>query len=90
MTYILYQRSQHAAFDCPNKTNVMIITRGKSITPGGYFLYLYTGVCVWRVKFKPQNMDSLYNNNNNNNNNTMFIQGTNKPYKGMTVGPVVS
>ena len=27
--------------------------------PRGYFLSLYTGVCVWRVKFKPQNMDSL-------------------------------
>ena len=27
---------------------------------------------------------------NNNNNTTMFIQGTNKPYKGMTAGPVVS
>ena len=32
----------------------------------------------------------VINNNNNNNNTTMFIQGTNKPYKGMTVGPVVS
>ena len=27
--------------------------------PGGYLLYLYTGVCVWRVKYKPRNMDSL-------------------------------
>ena len=32
MTYILHQRSQYAAFDCPNKTNVMIITPGTSVT----------------------------------------------------------
>ena len=25
----LYQHSQYAAFDCPNKTDVMIITLGK-------------------------------------------------------------
>ena len=43
----------------------------------------------------PQLLDNilrlcLMSHNNNNNNTTMFIQGTNKPYKGMTVGPVVS
>ena len=32
MTYILNQRSQYAAFDCPNKTDVMIITLGTSVT----------------------------------------------------------
>ena len=30
MTYLLYQHSQYAAFDCPNKTDVMIITLEKS------------------------------------------------------------
>ena len=24
-----------------------------------YFVYLYTGMCVWRVEFKPKNMDSM-------------------------------
>ena len=45
-----------------------------------------------RKKLLPKSGTALDNNNNNNNNNntTMFIQGTNKPYKGMTVGPVVS
>ena len=28
MTYILHQRSQYVAFDCPNKINVMIIAQG--------------------------------------------------------------
>ena len=31
------------------------------LDPRGYFLYLYTGVCAWRVKFKPKNMDSSEN-----------------------------
>ena len=30
----LYQRGQYAAFDRPNKTEVMIITLGKSVTMG--------------------------------------------------------
>ena len=34
MTYLLYQHSQYAAFDRPNKTEVMIITLGKSVTMG--------------------------------------------------------
>ena len=34
MTYVLYERSQYAAFDCPSKTNVMIITPGKSVIRG--------------------------------------------------------
>ena len=29
VTYLLYQHSQYAAFDRPNKTDVMIITLGK-------------------------------------------------------------
>ena len=32
---------------------------GYRAAPGGYFVYSCTGVCVWRVKFKPKNMDSL-------------------------------
>ena len=32
VTYLLYQHSQYAAFDRPNKTEVMIITLGKSVT----------------------------------------------------------
>ena len=42
-----------------------------------------------KVNYKKESKNSG-SNNNNNNNTTMFIQGTNKPYKGMTVGPVVS
>ena len=38
MTYLLYQRSQYAVFDCPNKTNVMII-RGRGRGKMG------TGIC---------------------------------------------
>ena len=34
VTYLLYQHSQYAAFDRPNKTEVMIITLGKSVTMG--------------------------------------------------------
>ena len=34
MTYLLYQHNQFAAFDGPNKTEVMIITIGKSVTMG--------------------------------------------------------
>ena len=29
------------------------------LCPGGYVLYLYTGVCVWRVKFKPKNIGNF-------------------------------
>ena len=32
VTYLLYQHCQYAAFDHPNKTDVMIITLGKSVT----------------------------------------------------------
>ena len=32
MTDSLRQHSRYAAFDCPNKTNVMIITLGTSVT----------------------------------------------------------
>ena len=32
MTYLLYQHSQHTAFYHPNKTEVMLITPGKSVT----------------------------------------------------------
>ena len=34
VTYLLYQHSQCAAFDRRNKTEVMIITLGKSVTMG--------------------------------------------------------
>ena len=32
--YLLYQHSQYAAFDCFNKTDVMIITQVKLVTIG--------------------------------------------------------
>ena len=32
VTYLLYQYSQYDAFDCQNKTDVMVITLGKSVT----------------------------------------------------------
>ena len=34
VTYLLYEHSQCAAFDRPNKTEVIIITLGKSVTIG--------------------------------------------------------
>ena len=34
MTHLLYQHSQYTAFYLPNKTEVMIITPGKSVTMG--------------------------------------------------------
>ena len=34
VTYLLYEYSQYAAFDHTNKTEVMIITPGKSVTMG--------------------------------------------------------
>ena len=34
MTHLLYEHSQYAAFDRPNKTEVMIITLGKSVAMG--------------------------------------------------------
>ena len=34
MTYLLYEHSQYAAFDPPNKTEVMIITLGRSVAMG--------------------------------------------------------
>ena len=34
VTYLLYEHCQHAAFDRPNKTEVMIITLGKSVSMG--------------------------------------------------------
>ena len=34
MTYLLYQHSQYTAFYHPNKTEVIIITPGKSVTMG--------------------------------------------------------
>ena len=34
VTYLLYQYSQYTAFYRPNKTKVMIITPGKSVTIG--------------------------------------------------------
>ena len=34
VTYLLYQHSQYTAFYRPNKTEVMIITPGKSVTMG--------------------------------------------------------
>ena len=34
MTSLLYQHSQYTAFYRPNKTEVMIITPGKSVTMG--------------------------------------------------------
>ena len=34
VTYLLYEHSQYAAFDRPNKTEVMIITLGKSVAMG--------------------------------------------------------
>ena len=34
VTYLLYEHSQYAAFDHPNKTEVMIITLRKSVTIG--------------------------------------------------------
>ena len=34
MTYLLYQHSQYTAFYRPNKTEVMIITPGKSVSTG--------------------------------------------------------
>ena len=34
MTYLLYQHSQYAAFDRPDKTELMVITLGKSVTMG--------------------------------------------------------
>ena len=38
---------------CNTKELITNNTRGR-----GYFVYLYTGVCIWRAKFKPKNMDS--------------------------------
>ena len=35
MTYILHQRSQYVAFDCPNKINVTIIVQGHRL-PGRF------------------------------------------------------
>ena len=35
LRHILYQRSQYSTFDCPNRTNVMIITLGNRI-PGRF------------------------------------------------------
>ena len=35
MTYILHQRSQYVAFDCPNKVNVTIIAQGHRL-PGRF------------------------------------------------------
>ena len=32
MTYLLFQHSQYATFDRPNKTDVMIITPGELVT----------------------------------------------------------
>ena len=37
VTYLLYEHSQYAAFDCPNKTEVMIITLGGEIGCHGRF-----------------------------------------------------
>ena len=34
VTYLLYEHSEYAAFDLPNKTEVMIITLGKSVAMG--------------------------------------------------------
>ena len=34
VTNLLYQHSQYAPFDRPNKTDVMIISPGKSVTRG--------------------------------------------------------
>ena len=34
VTYLLYEYSQYADFDCPNKMEVMIITLGKSVAMG--------------------------------------------------------
>ena len=34
VTYLLYEHSQYAAFDRPNKTEMMIITLGKSVAMG--------------------------------------------------------
>ena len=34
VTHLFYQHSQYAAFDHPNKIEVMIITLGKSVTMG--------------------------------------------------------
>ena len=34
MTYLLYQHSEYTAFYRPNKTEVMIIAPGKSVTMG--------------------------------------------------------
>ena len=34
VTYLFYQHSQYAAFDRPNKTDVMIITLGKLVARG--------------------------------------------------------
>ena len=44
-------------------TNIDCVTpfscKQNNALPGGYLLYLYMVMCVWRVKFKPKNMDSL-------------------------------
>ena len=34
VTYLLYEHSQYAVFDHPNKMEVMIITLGKSVAMG--------------------------------------------------------
>ena len=34
VTYLFYEHTQYAAFDRPNKTEVIIITLGKSFTMG--------------------------------------------------------
>ena len=55
MTYLLYEHSQYAAFDRPNKTEVMIITLGKSVATGDLKI-LKTDVNVqWLDKEQKEN-----------------------------------
>ena len=44
LTYLFYEHSQYAAFDRPNKTEVMIITLGKLVAMG--YLKIKTDVNV--------------------------------------------
>ena len=60
VTYLLYQHSQYAAFDPPNKTDMVIIPLGKSVT-GAILNILKTDVKVqWldrdRRKLKKTNI----------------------------------
>ena len=60
VTYLLYEHSQYAAFDRPNKMEIMIITLGKSVAMGDLIISKTDANVQWldreQRKLKKTNM----------------------------------